>query len=98
MKANVVFANPASRLAAAQIAENDYIVFEFMSNQPMRIGEVLETPLARPGHMICKRHSSGRKLTINVLSSSMCYARAKSIVAPWQDEDRWEMELMSAGF
>lgn len=98
MRANVVFANTASRLAAAQVAENDYIVFEFMSNQPLRVGEVLQTPHARPGYMICKRESSGRKMTVKTLSSGLSYARAKSIVAPWQDEDRWEMELMSAGF
>ncbi len=98
MKAKVVFANTASRIAAAQIAENDYIVFEFMSIQPLRVGEVLEYPQARLGHMICKRMSSDRRMTIKTLALGMSYARAKSIVAPWQDEDRWEMELMSAGF
>lgn len=98
MKAKVVFTNIASRIAAAQIAENDYIVFEFMSIQPVRVGEVLEYPQARLGHMICQRESSGRRMTIKILSASMSYARAKSIVAPWQDEDHWEMELMSAGF
>lgn len=100
MTAKVIFANPASRLAAAQVAENDYLVFEYMGNEHLREGELLENLNERPGHVICRR-SSGRKITINILSPSMSYARAKLVVAPWQDEKEWALEKeweLSASF
>jgi len=90
MKCKIVFVNPASRLAAAHVGNQQYVVFEYLGIDHFKEGEELEAMNPKFGHCICKRPASGTKITINVLSSSMSYAKAKLVVAPWQDTNAEE--------
>lgn len=85
MKGQIVFVNPASRIAAAYIGNGNCVVFEYQSVNHFKKGEVLNNLRDSYGHTICERVSIGKKATVNVLSSVMNRETAKLVVSPWQD-------------
>lgn len=85
MLGKVVIVNPSSRLAAAHVGEDHYVVFEYHGRDHFRIGEELDNLRENYGITICKRAGSAKKTAINVLSSKLTFHQAKLVVAPWQD-------------
>lgn len=85
MLGKVVIVNPTSRLAAAHVGGEHYVVFEYHGLDHFRIGEELDNLRENYGIVICKREGSLKKTAINVLSSKLSFKQAKLVVAPWQD-------------
>lgn len=85
MLGKVVIVNPSSRLAAAYVGGEQYVVFEYHGLDHFRIGEELDNLRENYGITICKRAGSIKKTAINVLSSKLSFNQAKLVVAPWQD-------------
>ncbi len=94
MNGKIVFVNPASRLAAAYTGKQQYVVFEYQGIDHFKEGEELTGIRDNFGHGICRRTAGGKKVAINVLSSAMSYAKAKLVVAPWQDVNVEEKDVI----
>lgn len=86
MKGKIVFVNKASRIAAAHIGGQKYIVFEYSKNDRFESGDELINFSDKFGLQACRKVSAEKKTKINVLSSAMSYAKAKLVVAPWQED------------
>ncbi len=86
MKGKIVFNNQSSRIAAAHIGKQRYIVFEYGPNERFDIDDELLEVVDSFGTNVCKRVATNKNVRINVLSSAMSYTKAKLVVAPWQDD------------
>lgn len=83
MNAKIVFVNLSSRLAAARVNDDQYLVFEYKSGSVFKVGESIECSVFKLGPVSCIHGEA--KSQVNILSPSMSFAKAKLVVAPWQD-------------
>jgi len=81
----VVFVNQMSQLAAAHVGQHAYVVFEYEGKHHFELDEELANLSDAFGKVECLRIDKEERCNINILSSSMSYAKAKLVVAPWQD-------------
>ncbi|WP_086932261.1 hypothetical protein [Agarilytica rhodophyticola] len=85
MKGKIVFVNMSSRLAAAFVGQDQYIVFEFPTNCELKENDELENLADTFGFASCYRLSDNKNIKLNILSSAMSFAKAKLVVSPWQE-------------
>ncbi|VUD48006.1 hypothetical protein TDB9533_01143 [Thalassocella blandensis] len=87
----IVLVNHVSRLAAVEVDKNAYMVFEYFHAEAFKRGDKLSHFPELIGHTMVqldKKDACADQtaiIQINVLSSRMDWARAKLVVAPWQD-------------
>ncbi len=99
MEGKIRFVNKSSRLVAAQVGKNEFIVFEYSSKNLFECGDIVEKLSNEVGRNIVVHTASGEsasikkgKVAVNILSTIMDFTKAKLVVAPWQDvaENEWQ--------
>jgi len=96
MKGKITFINSASRLAAAYIGQEQYLVFEYNNSEAFEEGEELENLSEGFAKISCQRMATGAEAAVTVLSSAMSQAKAKLVVAPWQKLDHQNEQMQQA--
>lgn len=98
MEGRIVLVNKANRLAAMEVDDNAYVVFEYFHPQTFAEGDVLTGFTEAVGHTQVRlsAQASNRiaqagvatelpsSFSVNLLSSKMEWLKTKLVVSPWQ--------------
>ncbi len=95
VKGKVVYVNTNTHLAAVDIGDEKMIVMEFDGQTQIKAGDRIGNICEGYGAATCTLGKGQKAVDVRVLSSGMSPAKAKMVVAPWQQSHSAQSDLYS---